>query len=116
MVERISVLIDIVNNDDFANNFNNSTMNDILGEMVAFNIHAKLLKDKAAIDISSSLLRFTERLDTLNIDAFHVIKAHINALKVAFLNKSENLDKDAILGPLMTELLDVCSRYNKKYS
>ena len=65
-------------------------------------------------DIANIALQFLESIDDMNEDAYDVIKAHEDALKVIVASKLAG-NGGAKGGALIKELEKACQRYHKKY-
>jgi hypothetical protein len=65
-------------------------------------------------DIANTALQFLEDIDELNDDAYDVIKAHENTLKIIVSTKLVG-NGGAKGGALIKELQKACQRYHKKY-
>lgn len=113
--EKLEAMKQKVYDDTFLANSNAASIDDFLSDLVAFNVHIKLLKKNGLTRISSSLLTFIERLSSINMDGYHVIKAHVNALDIINKKSIDDSNKD-ILNALISELNDACDRYNAKYN
>ena len=113
--EKFESLKNIINQENFIAGTDKFLTHDYLSDLVAFNVHVKLTQKKSIIEISSSLLRFSERLNVMNADAYNVIKAHIGALDIIF-KKSLNDTNTDIMTALIKELNEACDRYYTKYS
>lgn len=113
--EKFASLKKIITQEAFVSGDDKFLTHDYLSDLVAFNVHAKLTKRKSVTDISSSLLKFSERLNTMNPDAYNVIRAHVNTLDVIFKKSLDDSHKD-IMATLIKELNDACDRYYTKYT
>ena len=114
-VNKIDTMKSQLETQDFITAQNDNWIEDFLYDLMPLDVTLKLSENKAISEVSSHLLKFTERLKSLNVDAQHVIRAHINTLDILIKKNVENIN-DIIFKKLMDELQDACNRYNAKYS
>ena len=112
--DKIQSIKDQIYSDSFIEQTTLETTSGFLPDLVAFTVNAKLTKNNGLIHISSQVLKFVERAENMNMDFYHVVKAHINALDI-ILKKDLNAANHPIIQALITELDDACERYNQKY-
>ena len=101
--------------EDFMSESNEDVLYDFLSDLVAFNVHIKLIKNNGLSHISNSLLTFTEKLDQMNVDSFHVMKAHVNAIEIVLKTSLTGMNQD-VINAFIKELNNACDRYNAKYN
>lgn len=114
LVENLETIKSIIHSDTFLKGANSDLMHEYLSALVAFNVHIKMTDKKGLSHISNSLLRFSERLQSISIDSHHVIKAHVNAMDV-ILKKSIDDSNQTVMSAFIKELNNACDRYETKY-
>ena len=113
-VEKIQILKTQFLDESFINGQNDNQIEQFLHELVPLDINIKLAKKDGLAQISSNLLKFSEQLSYINVDALNVIRAHVNALDIA-IAKNITDKKDPILQKLTQELADARMRYKQRH-
>jgi hypothetical protein len=93
---------------------NDNFVDVLLGDIVPINVNSKLKPNHSLTIVSNNLLRFMTSLNQLNIDAHHVLKAHVKAMDLIITKNIETGDNDIVM-TLMKELNLLCDRYMSKY-
>lgn len=112
--EKIKILKQCVYSDDFLGSDVKDPTSDFLSNLVAFSTNVRFTQNNGLVHISNQILKFVERANSINMDVYHVIKAHINALDI-ILKKEIDASNHPIIKALIDELDDACERYNQKY-
>jgi len=114
--EKFQFMKNIIKEEGFITGNDKDLINDFLGDLVAYAVHVKMTKNDPVIQVSGSLLRFAERLNTMNNDAYNVIKAHINTLDIIYKKSLNDTAHKDVLNSLIKELGEACDRYNTKHT
>ena len=113
--KKIILMKDQLKSEEFFAAQNDNTIDDFLFHLVPLDVNMKLCENKPLALITTHLLRFVEKLPIVNIDAFHVMRAHVGAMDVTFKKKIGD-PQDHIFQVLMKELKKACDRYDEKYA
>ncbi len=112
--EHVEKLQTHINNETLINKPSEETMEDFVFDLLPLKVDSHLSQNKNLATIAEKLLNFVEKLQTMNVDAYHIIRAHVNALNLVI--QSDITDSNHKFSrAILTELDDACSRFNKKH-
>ena len=89
------------------------TMEDFIFDLLPLKVDSQMSQNKNLAIIAEKLLNFVETLQTMNVDAYHIIRAHVNALNLV-VQSNVNDENHKFSRAVLTELDDACHRFNKK--
>ena len=90
-------------------------LDDFLFHLVPLKAETMMTPYQSLQQISKELLEFVEALTTVNVDAHHIIRAHIKAMEAVFKHKISDTNTRAAK-VLLNELDDSRTRFRKKYA
>lgn len=96
-------------NDNFA-----TAKNRLIGPVMQLKAHGGMFKYQLLSDVADIALQFLESIESMDEDAFKVINAHENTIKIIITNKlTGNGGREGYA--LVKELDKACQRYFKKH-
>ena len=90
------------------------TKNDFLHHLLPIKVDSTLYPNIPLRILTTQLLDFTDSIDTMNVDAYHIIRSHVNAMAIIFERKISD-ENHKFANALLSELEDSRVRFNKKY-
>lgn len=113
--KKIILIKNQLESEEFITAQNDNTIDNFLFNLVPLDVNMKLCDNEPLSIITTHLLRFVEKLPMINIDAYNVMRVHVNALDVTFKKKIED-PQDHVFQVLVKELEKACNRYDEKYA
>jgi hypothetical protein len=90
------------------------TLENFIFDLLPLKVDSHMSKNKNLSIIATTLLTFVESLPTMNVDAYHIIRAHVNAMDLIVSRNITDTNHN-FSHAILSELDDALTRFNKKH-
>jgi hypothetical protein len=112
--EHLEKLKNHIDNETLINQPSAETLEDFIFDLLPLKIDSHMSTNETLNVIATKLLTFVESLPTMNVDAYHIIRVHVNAMNV-LVNSDITDSNHKFSRAILSELDDAQTRFDKKY-